>query len=214
MLENTSKEAGIIEAARSLFAHYGYSKVTMEEIASVVEMGKASLYYYFPTKEDLFKSVIKKEQSVFVDEIENLLQQNISVYQKLKAYVIKRLEYFQQLVNLGTLNFQSAIQIRSMFKELLKEFEAQEIILIRKIFEEGKRIGELDKKLNEKTICLFLHLLQGLRLQTIKSINGPRLENEHFDLLRKDMMLFVDIFFKGIKAHKEKLIKEQNFNVS
>lgn len=205
MLENTSKEAGIIEAARSLFAHYGYSKVTMEEIASVVEMGKASLYYYFPTKEDLFKSVIKKEQSVFVDEIENLLRQNISVYQKLKAYVIKRLEYFQQLVNLGTLNFQSAIQIRSMFKELLKEFEAQEIILIRKIFEEGKRIGELDKKLNEKTICLFLHLLQGLRLQTIKSINGPRLENEHFDLLRKDMMLFVDIFFKGIKAHKDEI---------
>ncbi len=200
MLENTLKENGIIEAARNLFAHYGYSKVTMEEIASVVEMGKASLYYYFPTKEDLFKSVIKKEQSVFVEEIQNLLQEDISVYQKLKTYVNKRLEYFHQLVNLGTLHLQSVVHIRSIFKDLLSEFEAQEIILIRKIFEEGKKKGELDKKINEKTICLFLHLLQGLRIQTLKSINGPRLENEHYESLSKEMMLFVDIFFKGIKA--------------
>lgn len=200
MLENISKEDGIIEAARSLFAHYGYSKVTMEEIAAVVEMGKASLYYYFPTKEDLFKSVIKKEQNLFVEEIENLLQQDISTHQKLKTYVGKRLEYFQQLVNLGTLHFQSSLYIKSMFKELMKEFEAQEVNLIHKIFDEGKTKGELDKKVNEKTICLFLHLLQGLRLQTLKSISGTRLENEPYDLLRRDMMLFTDIFFKGIKA--------------
>lgn len=205
MLENTLKETEIIEAARSLFGHYGYSKVTMEEIASEVEMGKASLYYYFPTKEELFKSVIKKEQNVFVEEIENLLKQNISVYQKLKTYVNKRLEYFQQLVNLGTLHLQSAVHIKSMFKELLLEFEKQEIILIRKIFEEGKLRGELDKRINEKTICLFLHLLQGLRLQTLKSINGSRLENEHYDSLRKDMMLFVDIFFKGINVQKDEI---------
>ncbi len=87
-----------------------------------------------------------------------------------------------------------------MFKGLLKEFEPQEIFLIRKIFDEGKTNGELDKKINEKTICLFLHLLQGLRLQTLKSISGTRLENEPYDSLRRDMMLFVDIFFKGIKA--------------
>ena len=48
MSENNLKEKEILEAARSRFAHYGYSKVTMEEIALDVEMGKASLYYYFP----------------------------------------------------------------------------------------------------------------------------------------------------------------------
>jgi TetR/AcrR family transcriptional regulator len=52
-----SREKSIIEAAKERFAHFGFSKVTMEEIASDVDLGKASLYYYFPTKEDLFKAV-------------------------------------------------------------------------------------------------------------------------------------------------------------
>ncbi len=200
MSENTFKENEILEAARSLFAHYGYSKVTMEEIASEVEMGKASLYYYFPTKEELFKSVIKKEQSLFVQEIENLLGRNFTASQKLKDYVSKRLEYFEQLVNLGTLNLHTVVGIRSMFKELLKDFEAQEITLFQKIIEEGKSKGEFDKNLSEKTTCIFLHLLQGLRLQTIKSIKGNRMEKEHYDSLKEEMMIFVDIFSKGIKV--------------
>lgn len=205
MIENNPKEKEILEAARSRFAHYGYSKVTMEEIASDVEMGKASLYYYFPTKEELFKSVIKKEQNLFVREIENLVEKNFSASQKLKEYVSKRLEYFQQLVNLGTLNLHSVVGISSMFKELLKAFEAQEIILIQKIFEEGKIKGEFDKNLDEKTTCIFLHLLQGLRLQTIKSIKSSRLENDHYDALKEEMMIFVDIFLKGIKAHQDEI---------
>jgi TetR/AcrR family transcriptional regulator len=200
MPENNSKEKEILEAARNRFAHYGYSKVTMEEIAFDVEMGKASLYYYFPTKEDLFKSVIKKEQDLFVEEIENLLNKNFTAGQKLKQYVSKRLEYFQQLVNLGTLNLHSVIDIRSVFKELLKAFEAQEIILIQKIIEEGKTKGEFDNKLNEKATCLFLHSLQGLRLQTIKSIKGNRMQKKQYNALKEEMMMFVDIFSKGIKA--------------
>ena len=51
------REKPIIEAARKRFAHYGFSKVTMEEIAADAEMGKASLYYYFPTKEELFSAL-------------------------------------------------------------------------------------------------------------------------------------------------------------
>jgi len=200
MTYNSFKEKEILEAARSRFAHYGYSKVTMEEIASDVEMGKASLYYYFPTKEELFKSVIKKEQDLFVEEIENLLKQDFSASEKLRSYVIKRLEYFQQLVNLGTLNLHSVLDIKSVFKELLKAFETQEIFLIQKIIEEGKIKGEFDSGVNEKTNCLFIHLLQGLRLQTLRSIKGNRLENEHYESIKEEMMLFVDIFSKGIKV--------------
>jgi TetR/AcrR family transcriptional repressor of mexJK operon len=200
MTYNSLKEKEILEAARGRFAHYGYSKVTMEEIASDVEMGKASLYYYFPTKEELFKSVIKKEQDLFVEEIENLLKQDFSASEKLKYYVIKRVEYFQQLVNLGTLNLHSVLDIKSVFKELLKVFETQEIFLIQKIIEEGKIKGEFDPGVNEKTNCLFIHLLQGLRLQTLRSIKGNRLENEHYESLKEEMMLFVDIFSKGIKV--------------
>ena len=159
MSKNSPKKKEIIEAARNRFAHYGFSKVTMEEVALDVGMGKASLYYYFPNKEDLFKSVIQKEQDLFVEEIKNLIRQNLTATKKLEDYVSKRLEYFQQLINLATLNVHSFVDIKSMFKELFKSFEDQELLLLQKIFDEGKSKGEFDKSVTEKTTRIFLHLL-------------------------------------------------------
>jgi TetR/AcrR family transcriptional regulator len=194
------KEKEIIEAARNRFAHYGFSKVTMEEIAADVEMGKASLYYYFPTKEDLFKSVIQKEQELFVKEIESLISKNLSSEKKLKEYVSKRLEYFQQLVNLGTLHLHFFVDIKIMFKDLFREFEQQELVLLNKIIAEGKKNGEFDKKLTKEATKIFLHLLQGLRLRTIKSVNDNRMKKVNYNELKEDMLFFVEIFLKGIKA--------------
>ena len=200
MSKNSPKEKEIIEAARNRFAHYGFSKVTMEEVALDVGMGKASLYYYFPNKEDLFKSVIQKEQDLFVEEIKNLIRQNLTATKKLEDYVSKRLEYFQQLINLATLNVHSFVDIKSMFKELFKSFEDQELLLLQKIFDEGKSKGEFDKSVTEKTTRIFLHLLQGLRLRIIKSININRIEKVNYDELREETMRFVDIFSRGIKS--------------
>ena len=200
MTVKNPKEKEIIEAARNRFAHYGFSKVTMEEIAADVEMGKASLYYYFPTKEDLFKSVIQKEQELFVKEIEALISKNLSSEKKLKDYVSKRLEYFQQLVNLGTLHVHSFVDIKIMFKELFWGFEQQELVLLHKIIEEGKDNGEFDRKLTKEATKIFLHLLQGLRLRTIKSVNDNRMKKVNYSELKEDMLFFVEIFLKGIKA--------------
>jgi TetR/AcrR family transcriptional regulator len=200
MNDNNLKENEILNAARNRFAHYGFSKVTMEEIASDVGMGKASLYYYFPTKEDLFKSVINKEQNLFVEEIEKLFCRRISAENKLRNYVKKRLDYFHQLVNLSTLNVNTFADIKMMFKELFQDFELKELNLIQKILDEGKENGEFDSKLKRKTTKTFLHLLQGLRLRIIKFIKDNRMEKENYDELREEMLLFVEIFIKGIKA--------------
>ncbi len=70
------KELMITEAARKRFAHYGFSKVTMDEIATDVEMGKASLYYYFPTKEDLFRAVLIQEMNELKKNIEVILKES------------------------------------------------------------------------------------------------------------------------------------------
>ena len=200
MDKNSPKEKTIIEAARNRFAHYGFSKVTMEEIATDVGMGKASLYYYFPKKEDIFKAVIQKEQDLFVEEIETLIKQKLTATKKLEYYVSKRLEFFQQLINLGTLSVHSLVDTKSMFKELFKKFEDQELILLQKIFEEGKNKGEFNKSVTDNTTKVFLHLLQGLRLRTIKSININRTEKVNYDELREEMLILVDIFTKGIKS--------------
>ena len=51
------KEKTIFDAARSVFAEYGFKGATTAEIALRAGIPKANLHYYFPTKEALYRHV-------------------------------------------------------------------------------------------------------------------------------------------------------------
>jgi TetR/AcrR family transcriptional repressor of mexJK operon len=194
------KECAILKAARQRFAHYGYSKVTMDEIAADVEMGKASLYYYFPTKENLFQEVIVQEQDEFAEEIEKILVNENCAEDKLLQYVDLRLKYFHKLLNIGALSFYSFIEKKSQFRQYYKIFEERELQLMTKIFDEGKKKNEFKKDVDKKLIEVLLHILQGLRLRSLKSMQGQQIDNKTYKELKDEMMMTVDIFLKGIKC--------------
>ena len=200
-MDNTKeKEQVILKAARERFAQYGFAKVTMDEIAADVEMGKASLYYYFPTKKDLFGAVITQEQSQFISTIENILAKDISVSQKLVEYVEERIGVFQELLNLGTLNVHSYFDKKSIYKSLFENFHAQELKLMEKLIEEGKQNGEFKKSLPEEVPQLILHILQGLRVRVLRQLKGRSNDNKYVNQLKKEMSLFIRIFIEGIKS--------------
>lgn len=194
------KENSILNAARKRFAHYGFSKVTMDEIAGDVEMGKASLYYYFPTKEDLFKAVVIQEQTEFVNYVETLFQKQIPASEKLNEYVEQRLKYFHDLVNLGMLSVHSIFDTKSIFKKLFEDFEVQELILLKKIIDEGKNTGEFGSDLSEDFTKIFLHILQGLRFRVIKLLNEHKADDETYKGLEREMKIASGYLIKGIRC--------------
>ncbi|MFA3783992.1 TetR/AcrR family transcriptional regulator [Melioribacteraceae bacterium 4301-Me] len=193
------KEKTIIEAARNRFAHYGFSKVTMDEIASDVGMGKASLYYYFPTKEELFKSVILEEQNEFVKNLEAILQKNTLASEKLNEYVAQRIKYFRDLVNLGMLSVHSIFDVKSIFKKLFEDLGKQELLLLKKIFDEGITSGEFTKELPKNFPDAFLHVLQGLRLRIIKHFNEHQKNEDAYKELESEMRTLTYYIINGIK---------------
>lgn len=197
MAEKT-KEKAIIEAAKERFAHFGFSKVTMEEIASDVDLGKASLYYYFPTKEDLFKAVISLEQNKLKENFEELLQKNTADSKKLQEYVDLRMKFFRDLINLGTLSVHSYFDTKSVIKEVFIDFEKIELELIKKIINEGKKAKEFKPELAEDTALIFLHILQGLRCRVLRWAKGASLDDETNNDLQKEMSMVTEIFINGI----------------
>ena len=201
MLDHTKeKERVILKAARERFAHFGFSKVTMDEIAKDVDMGKASLYYYFPTKESVFRSVIQQEQNHFIEVVDQILAKNISVSQKLSEYVEKRLEVFQDLLNLGTLHVHSYFDAKSIYQNLFDDFHNQELMIMKKLFLEGKKKGEFKKSTSKDAPQLLLHVLQGLRIRILRKLKGAKSDTKHLNQLKNEMSLFINIFLEGIKA--------------
>jgi TetR/AcrR family transcriptional regulator len=60
-------ERAILAAAESVFAERGYSGATMSMIAARAGSPKANVHYYFPTKEGLYRAVIGRVLTAWLD---------------------------------------------------------------------------------------------------------------------------------------------------
>jgi len=66
MNEETERRQQILEAAFQEFAHKGFKGATIKSIAQAAGLAAPSLiYWYFPTKEDLFQAVIESRSEFF-----------------------------------------------------------------------------------------------------------------------------------------------------
>lgn len=65
------KKAMIIRAAMEVFAQNGYAKGSIGDIAAKAEIGKATMYYYFDSKEAIFMEAVRLAYQQFFDVIES-----------------------------------------------------------------------------------------------------------------------------------------------
>lgn len=70
------KRIQIIKAADKRFAKHGLNKTTLDEIARDLRIGKATLYHYFKSKEDLFYQTISWEVEQYINIISLTLTNN------------------------------------------------------------------------------------------------------------------------------------------
>jgi AcrR family transcriptional regulator len=66
--------AAILSAAESLLSRQGYDETTMQEIASLAEVGLGTVYGYFPSKEDVLRTVLDARRREAVARVTDALQ--------------------------------------------------------------------------------------------------------------------------------------------
>lgn len=67
---NASKHAQIIEAAVAEFQEKGFAAASMDRISRGAEVSKRTLYKYFESKENLFRSIVIELSSRFAEVLE------------------------------------------------------------------------------------------------------------------------------------------------
>jgi TetR/AcrR family transcriptional regulator len=197
--EKSNKEQMIIEAAQKRFGMLGIEKTSMQEIADDLKLSKASLYYYFPDKESLYKAVIEKEQNEFVKMITEKVLSINEPDKLLREYVNARLSYFRSLLNLSRLRLDAYSDLRPVFKETIIAFKEKEKEIVKKILNDGIKKGIFILEDSDSTASLFLNLLKGLRISVVNDKKTMFIEQEEYDKLLSDTVAFTDIFIKGIK---------------
>ncbi len=90
---NIEVRGRILAVARRMFFSFGIKKVTIEEIAADLGIGKATLYEHFPSKNTLVQAVIEEkrtEMESYLDEIHRriTMQSELNVIQLIKELIV------------------------------------------------------------------------------------------------------------------------------
>ncbi len=190
----------IIETAQKRFGLYGVEKTSMREIADDINLSKASLYYYFPDKESLYRAVVEKEQNEFIAKISERIIRIEDPDKLLREYANSRLSYFRTLLNLTRLRLESYSDMKPAFRETLQSFKEREEEIVIQIFNKGIRSGIFSIPDPDKTASLFLDLLRGLRVTVVNDKVTLGIDQKEFEHLRENTIAFTDIFIKGLTS--------------
>jgi TetR/AcrR family transcriptional regulator len=201
-LQDSEKIKAIIEAARKRFGHYGLAKTTMTEIATDIGVSKASLYYYFPDKENLFIEVIRNEMEVFFEEMDKASGESIPGARKLNHFVELRFVYFKQFLNLGKLEEVHFDSVKPGFMKLNEDFLSREKKIIEEIILVGIKEREFEKIDAVLHADLFVSLLRSIRVMIIKERDSFKLTPQDYETIKNYQANFTSVYVKGISRAK------------
>lgn len=198
--EEEGKLEAILNAAQRMFGQYGLTKTTMTEIATEVGMGKASLYYYFPTKESLYEAVLVKEQGHFIQEIQKNIKPAASAISILRLYSKRRMMLFQNCVNLSKVSFENLVSAVPCVKRLIVDFGNKEVDVIQTVIELGIENGEFEKVDAKEHAQFLVEIMTGLRIAAKKKRENMVFEKDDYMALGKNMTMAIEMFIGSLSA--------------
>jgi AcrR family transcriptional regulator len=185
-----NKKITIIKAAQELFARFGFVKTTVDEIARAARMGKATLYHYFKSKEDVFKEVIEKESRILNKKVKEAIDKEETPQKKLRAFVLTRMMYLNELANIYSVLKDEFLNHYAFIEKAREKDFYQEIKSIKNILNEGieKNIFVINDA--ELTSFAIISALKGLEYPWSIKISLPDIE--------KNVDKLLEILFRGI----------------
>lgn len=177
--------AQIVQVARKIFTRYGFKKTTMEEIASATRKGKSSIYYYFRSKEDIFRAVVEKEAQELKKELDRTLLTDASPIDKLKSYILFRLHHVRTVENFYAALNDEYLSHMDFILDIRRTFDQQELEVVRTILEEGMKDGTFQINSSEIGAIAISTMMRGLELPLLLSDEHKRDRGELLeDLIR------------------------------
>ncbi|MCV2348654.1 TetR/AcrR family transcriptional regulator [Paucibacter sp. Y2R2-4] len=191
----------LLAAALALFVEKGFAATRSEEVAARAGVSKGTLYLYYPSKEELFKAVVRENLSARIAEAVELAAQHQGRVSDLLSHVMKA--WWEQ-VGLGPAGGITKIMMAEArnFPDLAR-FYVDEVVqpihrLLAGLIERGIRSGEFRAVPPAETV----HVLIGPMLHMIlyeHSLGACRLHGPTIDAPAV-LAVQMDLVLRGLLA--------------
>lgn len=155
----------LIKHARNIFTKNGFQKSNIDDIALLGGKGKSTIYYYFNSKEDIYKAVVESElndlRNNIIDEV-NLATDPLN---KIKAYILTRINFLSNYKNLCNTIREHSVSRFSYTENIRQKFDSMEVEILTSILKDGVKDGYF--KINEPGFVAtgLIAALCGVQLQ-------------------------------------------------
>ncbi|PIV52610.1 MAG: TetR family transcriptional regulator [Elusimicrobia bacterium CG_4_10_14_0_8_um_filter_37_32] len=139
MEKSVEKKNILLQVAQGIFARFGLFKTSVDEIAKTARMGKSSIYYYFKSKEDIFKAVLEKELKTLREKIITAIAEAKSPQEKLRIFIITRMKYTKELANIYGALKDEYLRHYAFIQKLRANYDHEEINTVKNILQEGMK---------------------------------------------------------------------------
>jgi AcrR family transcriptional regulator len=134
----------ILDATDELLARFGYKKMTIDDLAHEVGIGKGTVYLYFPSKEEIALSHIDRIIDRLKSRLWQIAESDISPEKKIKRMLIERVMFrFDSVQHYTTSLNELLAQVRPRLLERRKRYFREEANIFAKVISEGVSEGKL-----------------------------------------------------------------------
>lgn len=95
-LDTNDRRAEILDAATDLFAEFGYSEAVTQDLADKLQVGKGTIYRYFPSKRELFLAAVDRVMRRMRIHVDQALEGAADKLERIERGTIAFLSFFAQ----------------------------------------------------------------------------------------------------------------------
>lgn len=188
------KAESILNTAEKMFGRYGLQKTTLDEIARMARVAKATIYNYFGSKDRVYLEVLRREANEIVEKISSSVDQKSLPGDKLIAFARARFQYMRQAINILNLDRDGIEKVLPKAESIRSKLFKREVNIIRSILEEGVEKGVFCLNNVPLAASAIGHALKGFELNWLVQENEEQIEH-HLDEL-------MNIVFYGLVSEK------------
>ena len=184
----------IVFVASKIFTRFGFRKTTMEEIAMASKKGKSSIYYYFNSKEDIFRAVVEREAEELKKDLYKAVENVEDPIEKLRTYVLFRMHKLNTLTNFYAALKHEYLDHLEFIENIRKEYDRNEIKVLKSILQKGIDMGKFDIEDPELAAVAIATAMKGLEIPLF-------IRKEHGDI-EKRLDSLIKFLFYGLVKNK------------
>lgn len=144
----------ILEAGIKLFSRYGYMKTSLEDIAREAGIAKATIYYYFPSKEETFLAAFRDKAQELFEVLERQIAEAQTFEEKLSRLLRLPMKYiFENMPILAEALRQIPPNYLQSLEDSRLEYHDRMLRLFREIMLFGQERSLLAESLDAERIC-------------------------------------------------------------